>query len=224
LDINDSDQVVGIVYNNIFIDNLHGRIVFQNAICSPSGCPQYDSAFLWDRINGMINLNDILDEDSGWDYLQSAKAINNKGQIIGLGSINGQRHGFLLNPVIPIPADVQIRPRTINLSGNGKWIVCLVRLPEDYDVADVDTNSILLNGQIQPTRVWINEEDSVVMLKFRRSEVCDNLEAGKVELTVSGELVDGTMFEGTDTIRVIDRSRLRRSKRRNPRLRNVRPR
>ncbi len=217
LDINDSGQVVGIVSNSTFSNPLNGSIFFKSGIlCGPSGCPPYSSAFLWDRINGMIDLNDILGEDSGWDYLRSAKAINNKGQIIGLGSINGQRHGFLLNPVIPIPADVQVRPRTINLSGNGKWIVCLVRLPEDYDVADVDTNSILLNGQIQPTRVWINEEDSVVMLKFNRSEVCDNLEAGKVELTVSGELVDGTKFEGTDTIRTIDRSRFRRSRGRHP--------
>jgi probable HAF family extracellular repeat protein len=223
--VNDSDQVVGFVSKDIFSHHLGGAMIFRAGICSPSwGCPQYSSAFLWDRINGMIDLNDILDEDLGWDYLRSAKGINNKGQIIGVGSINGQMHGFLLDPVIPIPADVQVRPETINLSSNGKWIVCLVRLPEDYDVADVDTNSILLEGQIQPTRVWINEKDSVVMLKFSRSEVCDNLEAGKVELTVSGELVDGTRFEGTDTIRTIDKSRLRRFRRRHPRLRNVRSR
>lgn len=223
-DINDSDQLVGVVSNNIFIYYLHGSIVFGGVICSPLGCPRYSSAFLWDRINGMIDLNDMLDDDSGWDYLQSAKGINNKGQIIGLGSINGLRHGFLLNPVLPIPADVQIRPKTINLSSNGKWIICFLWLPEDYDVADVDTNSILLNGQIQPTRVWINEEDSVVMLKFSRSEIRDILEAGEVELTVSGELVDGTKFEGTDTIRIIDKNRPRGFWRRHPRSRHVRPR
>ena len=113
-------------------------------------------------------------------------------------------------PEPTIEVDAEIRPKTINLSSNGKWMVCLVWLPEDYDVADVDTNSILLNWQIQPTRAWINEKDSVVMLKFSRSEVCDILEAGEVELTVSGELVDGTKFEGTDTIRIIDKNRLRR--------------
>jgi len=216
-DINDSDQVVGFVSNKTHIDHLSGLILFVGEICWPSECPPSSYAFLWDRINGMIDLNDILDEDSGWDYLRSAKGINNKGQIIGLGSINGQMHGFLLNPVLSIPAEVEVRPETLNLSSNGKWIICLVRLPEDYDVADVNTNSILLNGQIQPTRVWINEKDSVVMLKFSRSELCDNLEAGKVELTVSGELVDGTKFEGTDTIRIIDKRQLKRFRQQNPR-------
>ncbi|MBA7477678.1 hypothetical protein ES707_13092 [subsurface metagenome] len=35
------------------------------------------------------------------------------------------------------------------------------------------------------------------------------MEPGEVELTVTGYLMDGTYFEGTDTIRVIDKGRLR---------------
>jgi len=43
------------------------------------------------------------------------------------------------------------------------------------------------------------------MIKFGRADVQDILEAGEVELIISGELVDGAKFEGTDTIRVIDK-------------------
>jgi hypothetical protein len=43
------------------------------------------------------------------------------------------------------------------------------------------------------------------MVKFSRAEVQDTIEAGEVELIVSGELFNGAKFEGTDTIRVIDK-------------------
>jgi probable HAF family extracellular repeat protein len=203
LGINDADQVVGIVSNNMYIDHLRGVIMFGFGINFPS--PSYCFPFLWDKRYGMINLNDMLDEGLGWDYLESAKGINNEGQIIGLGSINGQKHAFLLNPIPPIPAETDIEPKTLNLSSNGKWISCRIWLSEDYDVADVNTNSILLEGQIAPAQVWVNEEEQVVMTKFSRAEVQDIIEAGEVELIVSGELIDGAKFEGTDTIRVIDK-------------------
>jgi hypothetical protein len=44
-----------------------------------------------------------------------------------------------------------------------------------------------------------------VTIKFGWTEVQDTIEAGEVELKISGELADGAKFEGTDTIRVIDK-------------------
>jgi len=43
------------------------------------------------------DLNSIISSGSGW-VLQEARAINDAGQIAGVGSINGQRHAFLLTP------------------------------------------------------------------------------------------------------------------------------
>jgi probable HAF family extracellular repeat protein len=60
-------------------------------------------AFVWDRISGMRDLNDLLDESgSGW-LLTTANAINNHGQIVGAGFHNGQARGYLLTP-IPEPS------------------------------------------------------------------------------------------------------------------------
>lgn len=45
----------------------------------------------------MVDLNSVLPAHSGWELL-SARAINNKGQIVGSGRIHGEEHAFLLNP------------------------------------------------------------------------------------------------------------------------------
>jgi probable HAF family extracellular repeat protein len=45
----------------------------------------------------IIDLNSLLDSSLGWE-LTAATGINDSGQIIGYGLINGVRHGFLLNP------------------------------------------------------------------------------------------------------------------------------
>ncbi|MFP3872797.1 MAG: hypothetical protein ACOC55_04100 [Candidatus Natronoplasma sp.] len=56
--------------------------------------------------------------------------------------------------------------------------------------------------------VWAAEQkrdgEGVLMVKFERSEFQEMVETGKVELVVEGELTDGSIFEGSDTIKVID--------------------
>lgn len=43
------------------------------------------------------DLNSLIPAKSGW-VLNEADAINNSGQIVGTGAINGQEHGYLLTP------------------------------------------------------------------------------------------------------------------------------
>jgi hypothetical protein len=89
--------------------------------------------------------------------------------------------------------------------------MCVIRLAEDYNVADIDPNSILLEDEIEAERVWLGDEFAVA--KFSRRDVQEMLgeveTPSQVELVVSGELSDGTIFEGTDTIRVIDKGKRR---------------
>ncbi|MHC4889842.1 MAG: right-handed parallel beta-helix repeat-containing protein, partial [Planctomycetota bacterium] len=107
----------------------------------------------------------------------------------------------------PLPAEVRIVPRTINLTSKGKWITSLFWLPKEYDVADIDPNSVLLEGEIQAELFRVDEEEQVAVARFSRSEVQGILNVGQVELIISGRLTDGTIFEGTDTIRVIDKGK-----------------
>jgi len=55
------------------------------------------TAFIWTLAGGMQNLNNLIPSNSGW-FLSQPNAINNRGQITGQGTINGQQHGFLLTP------------------------------------------------------------------------------------------------------------------------------
>jgi hypothetical protein len=96
----------------------------------------------------------------------------------------------------PLPAEVRIIPRSINLASKGKWIACYIWLPEDCDVAAIDTNSVLLEDEIEPESLKTDEDQQVAIAKFNRSAVQAILAPGEAELTVGGELTDGTVFEG----------------------------
>jgi uncharacterized membrane protein len=72
LGLNDTDQVVG----------LEGGL--------PSRAMLYSQGVTHD-------LNDLIDPGSGWSLLE-ANDINDKGQIVGLGLLNGHYTGFLLTP------------------------------------------------------------------------------------------------------------------------------
>jgi len=105
-----------------------------------------------------------------------------------------------------IPAEVRIVPRTINLASKGKWITCYIWLGEEYDVADIEPNSVFLEYEIQAESLLVDEQQQVVIVRFSRSEVQGILNVGEAELTITGQLTDRTIFEGTDVIRVIDKS------------------
>ena len=107
-----------------------------------------------------------------------------------------------------IPADFDIGRDTLSLKSNARWITCYIRFPAGYNLADVVPGSILLdvdgNGVVTPNRTRFHKAKKRLIVKFEQSEVQNFLDAGEAELTISGELTDGTEFEGSDTITVIN--------------------
>jgi len=53
-------------------------------------------AILWQG-GALLDLNQRIDGGAGWT-LEAARAINNRGQICGVGKTGGKRHAFLLTP------------------------------------------------------------------------------------------------------------------------------
>jgi len=109
----------------------------------------------------------------------------------------------------PILAELDINPKTLNLKSKGNFITCRIQLSEDYNVADIDPNSVFLEEEIPADRLVLEGQAAIV--KFTRSalqQILTDLDPpAEAELLVSGELVEGTRFEGIDVVKVIDKGR-----------------
>lgn len=118
-DINEYNQVVGSSWLVTQLTSLYD--------------PTQYHAFLWE--NGeMTDLNIRIPENSGW-ILTAATAINDNGDIVGTGLVDGQVHGFLLTtgptpppaptspPVAMASSDVSAGrvPLTVNFSSAGSY-------------------------------------------------------------------------------------------------------
>ncbi|MCK5291515.1 MAG: hypothetical protein KAR39_05825 [Thermoplasmata archaeon] len=123
-------------------------------------------------------------------------------------------------PIQNLQAMIDCDPDTINLKSQGKWITCYIELPPGNDPRDIDASTTLLNDVLAPelnpkygfaksetSYIMDHDGDGVLerMVKFNRSEVKQMLSPGdSVPLTITGKLFDGTEFEGTDEVRVMD--------------------
>lgn len=114
-----------------------------------------------------------------------------------------------------IPATIDFDPSTLNLQSKGKWVTTYIELLEGYDASYIDVSSIRLNDEVQaednPTEIGDYDGDGIadLMVKFDRSAVQEILEVGdEVVIKITGDLTDGIPFEGSDTIRVIDKGKV----------------
>jgi hypothetical protein len=102
-----------------------------------------------------------------------------------------------------IPAGVRIEPETLNLNASGVF-TAFITLPECYDVADINVSTVECEGAPALNGTIAAADNGTLVVKFARADLRDDLPVGDaVEMTVTGELIDGTKFEGSDMVRVI---------------------
>jgi len=113
-----------------------------------------------------------------------------------------------------IPATIDIDPDTLNPGSQGNFVTAYIELPEGWDVAEIDIDSVQLcldedcaNAEEHPTDVGDEDQDGIPdrMVKFSREAVVALLDGrtGDITFRARGD-VTGSPFEGTDTIRVLD--------------------
>jgi concanavalin A-like lectin/glucanase superfamily protein len=115
-----------------------------------------------------------------------------------------------------IPCTLDIRPDTLNKKSNGNFITCYIELPGEYDVDFIDIETITLTVdeatiyvESFPMKIGDYNDNGIpdLMVKFDRQSGQDACVPGVVEMTLYCELYDGTIFEGEDTVLVIDKGR-----------------
>ncbi len=109
-----------------------------------------------------------------------------------------------------ITATIDIHPKTLNMKSKGKYITCYIELPENYSVADIDVESILLNekvyAQSRPAEIGDYDDDGIadLKIKFKRKEVQSIIDKQSYfTIIITGNLVNGISFRGTDEIKLI---------------------
>ncbi len=241
MDINNSGQIVGyrsghgfLWYDGVMTDlgtlggssslakgiNEAGQIVGMAKTSTGE-----EHAFLWEN-DTMVDLNVLLSVNSGWNSLMVANAINNKGQIVGIGIINGDYHSFLLTPVSPVlEVAVDIKPGScpnpVNVKSSGLLPIAILG-SEDVNVIDIDPTSIRLTG-VEPLRSGYEDvagpvSDSNdcncitngpdgfldIILKFKTQRIVEAVgdvnDGDVLELSLTGILYDETPIEGADCI------------------------
>jgi len=118
-------------------------------------------------------------------------------------------------------ATLNIQPNSLNFRSQGQWITACIELSEGYDVNDINVFTTSLNDTVSaepdPTEAGDCDSDGIpdLMVKFNRSDVIAYISNAvnmtkladekfmPITLTITGNLNDGTAFQGSDTIRIV---------------------
>lgn len=119
--------------------------------------------------------------------------------------------------VAKILATVDIKPEAYNMQRQANQVTAFIELPEGYDARDINVSTLLLNGIFpalpRPAEIGDYDHDGILdlMVKFDVSTLHSETNiAGlaserfmSVTVAVTGRLRDGTLFQGTDIIKII---------------------
>lgn len=111
---------------------------------------------------------------------------------------------YFVAEVEALAADVRLWPKVINLRGKQNFMFCTIKL-EGHASEEIDADSILLQGELGP--IWTKTFKCVreLVVRFDMDAVAEMVKdhpEDTVLLTVQGTLLDGTPFEGADTLKI----------------------
>lgn len=175
---------------------------------------------LWRQTVGGVYLNQRADVPnlSGW-YVLEIRNTALVGGAFGTAYWTQWDNLRLVEGPTTIPVTARLEPGTLNLASAGKWVTCYLKLGEGGDVGTIDGATVTLNDipaylgepgwatpQANDENVADFEGDGILerMVKFERAAVQAVVQPPEATMTIKGRLTDGTPFEGTAVLRVLD--------------------
>lgn len=174
--------------------------------------------FIWDPINGMRDLNDLIPSDSGWLLETNWPPdidINNLGQIAGVGKVDlnadgifDAMHAFLLTPITEVTID--IKPHRINPKSKGKIKVAILST-KDFDAHDMVNIGSLTFGRTgdEQSLAFCNRKPKDVNHDCLKDDlVCHfyaedaGLQCGDTKGILKGKTMEGIPIEGSDSVMI----------------------
>ena len=106
--------------------------------------------------------------------------------------------------VIPISANVTFDKKKLKLNSSG-ILKAFITLPDGYNVTDINVSTVTCEGALAFTGGGVIPGKQALEAKFKIPDLKEKgVEPGpEVELTVKGEFMDGTQFEGSNTLKVV---------------------
>jgi len=205
--VNDAHPIMSGYANDQTIYGTYGDAQYYSDVMISSSVGSYYAPLVKSQYNPNMDLVVALDGPySGrvvqiWDQQHWSRGSN---RVMILNAISWC--GFLQF----IPATIEFNPDTLNRVSQGKWVTVYIELAEGYDVNGINIGSIFLNGVVQAEEDLFNigdyDGDGILdlMVKFDRQDFIAAHQVGEfVDIIITGELADGTAFEGYDVIRAL---------------------
>jgi len=165
-----------------------------------------------------ITYYDIINEESSHEWKQMRNHIILTGLYLMLPAMIGIAFVTASQDNI-VKAHVWIQPQRLTIDGHecphlDEWITAFIQLPKKYRVRDIEPASITLqvNGGEVPASNHYAAHGGIIVAKFDRTEVTCLLNTmvghmmpqpmQRVTLVITGNLCDGSVFRGEDTINV----------------------
>lgn len=107
----------------------------------------------------------------------------------------------------PIRALVDVAPSVLNRSSERRFVTAYIEIP-GARLEDIQATSLTANGvaaTASPVEIGDHDADGVpdLMAKFDAATVLATLADGEGVIVIAGRFRDGTIFQGTDTVRVL---------------------